>query len=254
MKFQYFSDIHTEEYKSNPKKLIKILQQIKVSAPYLILAGDIGDPFSKIYKDCIQLLSKLFEHTFLICGNHEYYTKVHNNTDWMVLVHNEIRTFTSTLDNVTFLDNDVFHIPDSDISIFGATFWTEINESEESIKKYIADYKCIPNFTIQYSNELHQMSCQKLHASLDMFHTRRFIVISHHLPSYSLIDTKYLLAFPSLCCSFASNINISNSKQIIAWIAGHTHTPIQQDKFYVNPIGYKGENLKYSFNKTIEIA
>jgi predicted MPP superfamily phosphohydrolase len=253
MKFQYFSDIHTEEYKSNPNKLIKIQQRIKVCAPYLILAGDIGDPFSNIYKDFIIFLSNLFEHIFIICGNHEYYTRKNNDTDWMTTVHNEIRTFTSTLENVTFLENEVFHISNTDISIFGATFWTDIKDDDENIIKYIADYNFIPNFTIKKTKDLHQFSCQKLQETLDLFPERKFVVISHHLPSYSLIDTKYLLAVPSLICAFASDINISNNKQIIAWIAGHTHTAIEQGKFHINPIGYKGQNLQYNFNKTIEI-
>lgn len=250
MKFQYFSDIHTEQYKSNPKKLMKILQKLKVCAPYLILAGDIGDPYSKIYQDFMTFLSQQFDYIFLICGNHEYYIK----QGTMEAVHNKIKSFTSSLPNVIFLDNNVFHIPNSDISIFGATFWTDIiPEEQKDIQEYIADYVKIPDFTIEECKRLHYYSCQKLQEALDIIATRRFIVISHHLPSYLLIDEKYLSIKPSLNSSFATNISIATSKQIVAWVAGHTHTAIEKEKFYINPIGYKGENIKYDFNKIFEL-
>jgi hypothetical protein len=168
--------------------------------------------------------------------------------------HNKIKSFTSYLPNVLFLDNNVFHIPNSDISIFGATFWTDIKQEEQrDIEEYIADYVKIPDFTIEKCKRLHFYSCQKLQETLDMTPTRKFIVISHHLPSYSLIDAKYLSIKPSLGSSFATNIFIATSKQIVAWVAGHTHTAIEKEKFYVNPIGYKGENIKYDFNKTFEL-
>jgi hypothetical protein len=43
---QYFSDLHTEEYKSNPKKLFKKLKRnLKHCAQsYLIIADEIGNP------------------------------------------------------------------------------------------------------------------------------------------------------------------------------------------------------------------
>jgi predicted phosphodiesterase len=75
MKFQYLSDIHTEQYKSNHKKLKKIETFIKLSAPYLLLAGDVDDPFSNLYKEFLSYLSSLFEYIFIIVGNHEYYTQ-----------------------------------------------------------------------------------------------------------------------------------------------------------------------------------
>lgn len=250
MKFQYFSDIHTEEYKSNPKKLQKILNTINVSAPYLILAGDIGDPYSRIYKDFLKGLSSLFQHIFLIAGNHEYYGK-----QYMISVQTEIRKFTKSLGNITYLENEIFHIPDTNISIFGATFWSDICSQEETdITNYISDYQCIPTFTVQTSRDLHQQSCKVLNQALATYPSHKFIVISHHLPLYSLVDPKYLHKQPSLNSAFASNILSAYNPQIVAWVAGHTHTPLEQGIFYINPLGYRGENVKYNLNKTFEIC
>lgn len=110
MKFQYFSDIHTEQYKANPKKLKRIQEFIKPCAPYLILAGDIGDPFSDLYNDFLTYLSPLFQYIFIIAGNHEYYGK-HNMND----VQEKIRIIAKSFKNIIFLENDVFHIPNTNI-------------------------------------------------------------------------------------------------------------------------------------------
>jgi len=249
MKFQYFSDIHTEQYKSNHKKWKRIQKFIIPSAPYLIIAGDIGDPFTILYKEFLAYLSPLFEHIFIVAGNHEYYGQRDMNE-----VQEEIRKFTASLGNVAFLENDIFHIPNSNISVYGATFWSDIQKNEEDdIKYYITDYTCIPNFSIETSKQLFSVSCDKLNDALDTYTTRNFVIISHHLPSYSLIDPKYLHAKPSLSSAFASNIVYTHNPRILAWVTGHTHTSCEQGKFHVNPIGYKGENLKYDFNKTFEI-
>lgn len=249
MKFQYFSDIHTEQYKSNHKKLKRIQEFIIPSAPYLIIAGDIGDPFSNLYKEFLSYLSLLFEHIFIVAGNHEYYGQ-HD----MFEVQEEIKNFTVSLGNVTFLENDIFHIPNTNISIYGATFWSDIQKNEEDdIKYYITDYRCIPNFSIENSKQLYVASCDNLNNALDTFTIRNFVIISHHLPLYSLLDPKYLGAKPSLSSAFASNIVASYNPRILAWVAGHTHKSCEYGKFHVNPIGYKDENLKYDYNKTFEI-
>ncbi len=250
MKFQYFSDVHTEQYKANPNKLKRVQEFIKPCAPYLILAGDIGDPFSMIYNKFLTYLSPLFEYIFIIAGNHEYYGN-HDMND----VQEEIRHIALSLKNIIFLENEVFCVPNSNIMIFGATFWSDISKEEENDINYIIiDYRCIPEFSIQKSIELYHNSCNILNKILQTYPDNKFIVISHHLPSYSLIDPKYLHAKPSLNSAFASKILHAYDKRIIAWIAGHTHKPLEQGKFHVNPIGYKGENLKVDFNKTFEIS
>ncbi len=181
--FQYFSDLHTEEYKSHPNKLFrKLKNNIKPYAPYLIIAGDIGDPYSKIYSDTLQYLSHLFIHVFIIAGNHEYY-----GSHTMSAVQEQCRSVSSTFPNVTFLENNIFHVQEYDISIFGATFWSHINPEEETnIISKIADYKFIPEFTPETSRRLHEISLNKLKEALNTYPSKQFIIISHHLPSLSL--------------------------------------------------------------------
>jgi hypothetical protein len=80
-------------------------------------------------------------------------------------------------------------------------------------------------------------------------------VISHHLPSYTLVADHYKNLDPPINSAFASEIPEAESPQIKAWVAGHTHTPMKLGKFHVNPFGYPTEAKKQSatFNKTFMV-
>lgn len=257
--FQYFSDVHTELYKSSPGKIKKF--DIKVCAPYVILAGDIGDPFSNLYSDFLEDLSKLYEYVFLVSGNHEYYKTrcsdkcfIEDNI-WMKSVDDKIREVCQQFPNVIYLQDDVYHIEGTDISVYGATFWTDIKEEEKlDVQFNLMDYRKIPGFNMNIGINKHTNSCRKLEDIVYKYNDRRFVVISHHLPSYKLINPKYINIVPRINSSYASDIKVAEHPNIVAWVAGHTHIPVQKGKFYVNPIGYPGElGCTPDFTKTFVI-
>ena len=70
--------------------------------------------------------------------------------------------------------------------------------------------------------------------------------MTHHLPSYKLIDRKYINDNKHLNKYFASNSDDLFVPTIKAWIYGHTHTGSVREchgiKLYCNPYGYPGEN------------
>ena len=74
MKVRYLSDLHLEFIKEN--KINKFIQNIPSGLDEIcILAGDIGNPYSKNYDFFMKFISKNFKKTFVIAGNHEYYNK-----------------------------------------------------------------------------------------------------------------------------------------------------------------------------------
>ena len=88
------------------------------------------------------------------------------------------------------------------------------------------------------------------------------IVITHHIPSNSLIDIKYktqkMLPYNQwFYCNMDDLIEKENGK-IKCWIYGHTHTPsntiINGIPFLCNSIGYLNENSKLDFQKNIIIG
>jgi len=252
--FQYFSDVHSELYE--PNNIATFDDQIQMCAPYLLLAGDIGDPFSQSYYDFIRVVSsKGYKHILIVSGNHEYYGYDDGRGHWMERTDDKIRNVVRHFPNVSFLQNNMIDIPGTDLTVFGGTFWTRVStEEENNARKYLKDYREIPHFSLEKAHELHNDSCLQLQRAINDRPHKRFIVMSHHLPSSDLIDPIYIDKQPAINSTYACDIEIAKSDMIVAWIAGHTHTPVQKGKFYVNPIGYPGENSVIDFNKTFSIT
>lgn len=254
MDFQYFSDLHLEfgsEYK----------QKIKPFAPYLVIAGDIGNicgDHRHKYEKFLEYVSKMFTYVFIITGNHEYYkickyNKV-NNKDWFNYVEQTIRDISSKWPNVIYLQNTYFKIPNTKICVYGSTLWSTIDDNYKYIiSQQMNDYNMIPNFSTDKSTQLFRDSLQILIASMIKEKDYKFVIVTHHLPSYDLISNKY--KGDIINSAFANNIDtkILNDPQILAWFCGHTHLPYELGKFHVNPIGYPFENACDDFNKVIHI-
>jgi predicted phosphodiesterase len=234
MLFQYFSDLHMEFTRGR-------VPIIKAVAPYLIIAGDItthGKPDN--YQKLFDKIAPLFKYVFFVSGNHDYY---HNMTNCLTATDNQIREMIKPYPNVVYLQNQAFLIPETDIVVFGGTFWSQIRPEEVSfVLNCLNDYRMISALTITETNQLHREAIGKLEQTLSNpdYMGKRFIVISHHLPSYSLISEKYKSCM--INSAFATEIPLANDPRIVAWFCGHTHEPCEMGKFHVNPIGYPEES------------
>ena len=269
VRFQYVSDVHLELYKQRPSKVDRF--HIRAEAPYLILAGDIGDPSSDVYTRFLTRLSTMFRRIFIVAGNHEYYAYNRdedirscakpNCEDWIDVVNARIKAVTARFSNVEFLNNTHCNIVEFGIVIFGATFWTDILPVEkEEVMCNVNDYQQIPGLTIEKVISMHRASRNALRKLLQSMRTTanaagckmsRVIVVSHHLPSYQLIDPRFKDSKTN--SSYATDIPEAQCDDIVAWVAGHTHRQSQLGKFFVNPIGYKGEVVHHTFNKSFEV-
>ena len=228
MDFQYMSDLHTDIRGS-------ARVQFAPAAPLLLLAGDIGHPSHPAYAELLDLASNAYKHVFLIAGNHEFYNES--------IESGEARLVAASRGwhNVSYLQNQAFHIPDSDVSVFGGTFWTSIPPEEHLLcTRAVADYTHIESFLPAHSTRLHKEAVAALEAALEESPGRRWVVMSHHMPKKVLIAPRWL-SHPA-SSAFASDIRVADDPRIVAWVYGHTHTGGVQGKFYCNPRGYPGEN------------
>lgn len=254
--FQYFSDVHLE-FLNSIDSINKFV--IKPCAPYLIMAGDIDiicNPIRRKYSKFLEKLSSMFQYIFIVSGNREYYRSIgkkgHTVKQWMDKIDDDIKIICQKFPNVIFLQNESFNIPNTNLMIFGSTFWSYIMpEEEQCIKQIVSDYKYIPHFTSRISRELFNQSIECLDKVLKENPDKKFVVISHHLPSYELIHPRYRGC--SFNSAFASSTLNAHNNNIVAWVAGHTHCPIEIGKFHVNPIGYPYENAFNDFNKVFTI-
>jgi predicted phosphodiesterase len=112
--------------------------------------------------------------------------------------------------------------------------------------------------SIALRNELFENSCDSID-NLISDSKLPIVVITHHVPSYKLIDpvfttNKYK---PYNQCYF-TDCEKYFKDPIKVWIYGHTHkesnTEINGIKFLCNPKGYPNENLNVTdFNRVIEL-
>jgi predicted phosphodiesterase len=88
------------------------------------------------------------------------------------------------------------------------------------------------------------------------------VIITHHIPSSSLIDIKYktqkMLPYNQWFYCNMDDLIEKNNDKIKCWIYGHTHMPstniINKIPFLCNPIGYPNENTNLNFQKNITIS
>ena len=242
MIIQYFSDIHLEFFKEAPT--------IMSTASVLCLAGDIGYPFSDIYKRfLINLNAEVgFKKIFMITGNHEYYNEDKSIDEINCHIHKIIAE--NNLHKISFLNNTVEYY---DGYLFvGTTLWSHVYNSHHVTN----DFSCILNMTIDKYNELHADSRKFIELVLNEHSNKKIIILSHFLPSFKILNPKYDNYSKYNQC-FASNCDELIIYPIRLWIYGHTHTPkldmINEIPITCNPIGYVGENACINYQQLIEI-
>ena len=183
----------------------------------------------------MEFISKNFKKTFIISGNHEYYgNKSIEDTN------NQLTEYFKKFNNISFLNNTSEHY--SGYCFIGSTLWSKITNPNYEIN----DVNYIPNFDYVKYNRLNNDKC---------------IIITHHVPSESLIDIKYktknMSPYNQWFYCDQDNLIETNKNKIKCWIYGHTHTPsnkiIHGIPFVCNPIGYPKENSVLDFEKFIMI-
>lgn len=245
MKIQYISDIHLEFMSKIPK--------IKPDADILVLAGDIGYPFSGIYKEFLIDMNSKFKKVYLITGNHEYYNCGKNKDYSMEEIEEQIDRIIKKHDlkNICYLD----HAYDDyeGYRFAGLTLWSHIYD-----KNYlINDFTEIKEMTVELYNELYSMSSEFLD-DIITDNSKPVIMITHHMPSYNLIDPQFRTEeYNKYNQCFASECEKYFKDPIKVWIYGHTHkskeTEINGIKFLCNPKGYPSENKNMIVNKIIDL-
>lgn len=266
MSFQYCSDIHLELLKEfNGFKLLKFIEQcIKPSADYLILAGDIGHAHRPNYKILLKWCSEKFKKTFIVAGNHEYYT-TNKHTYNMNEVDSKLNEACNEFNNVKFLQKKRYEFIDNNVKyiILGCTFWAPIpNQYEGVVALLMNDYQMIHNsdgFLLKphESNELHENHKYWLFSELDDIYANetdnvKLIVITHHAPSLKLNENV------NVPCGYAADYEHLIGKYVYAWISGHTHEVHNYKTkdgtlMLANCIGYQQQSTGYNNSATFRV-
>jgi hypothetical protein len=270
-----------------------VLEDIIVpSAKYLIVAGDICSPYHPNFERFFAYVSKYFECILYVTGNHEYYN--HSGLS-MEEVDTFITNLLSEYPHVHFLNQNSYvfseecslesnpkeyrtnvvrdsnFVSSNPLIFIGATLWTHIpREEEDLVSKIISDYKCIYQdketlLTSSYIRALHEKHKSFLQNEVEHYTQKwlrekkkgSLVVVTHHMPSYSLIDEKYR-SYPGNS-AFANDMDvwIQDQSHLSHWIYGHTHhqrsSKIGKTKTFVNPKGYPHEETNYSSSFVVSL-
>lgn len=267
MKFQYCSDLHLEFYPDD----YSLDSFLTPSAPILIVAGDLCQVEHPNFKRFFDTFSIKFKYILYISGNHEYYSNKHTP---MTYINKSITQILNEYSNVIYLNNkklvigsngiidDLAEFEEDSIIILGTTLWSEI--TNPNIQYYISDYaeifnqnrKFVTPSDISYMFDYNKNWLQYILSEVENTN-RKFLIITHHLPSFTCIDSKY--KGNPMNCAFASDLDelIKLHPQIKFWVCGHTHTSfdktVGQSNILCNPLGYTQENNQYDLAKVFEI-
>jgi hypothetical protein len=223
--------------------------------PYLFLAGDIGSPLDPNYTEFMKYCSANFKRVFLVTGNHEYhlshpssiYSKIQN---WNKSIDVKIQFILqkNKLHNIHFLQAN-HHYPQSNsypqlnnhFSICGTTLWTPITDS---LKNRGYDMRVIPQWSTEVRNSLYRQHADYLLKTIATITNKPLIIMTHHLPSHSLLLPSYEKS--NLVQLYSSQLwDTINSTNISRWIYGHTHQSsdnLRKEReinrvFEANPLG-----------------
>ena len=248
MKLRYLSDLHLEFIK--PNNIQKFIKEIPPGLDEIcILAGDIGNPYSSNYDLFMKFINDNFKRSFVIPGNHEYYNQIKT----IEQTNEFLLEYFQKHENIRFLNNDFERYEDH--CFIGTTLWSKISNPKYEIN----DVYSIPNFDYIHYNKLNEQCIQFLENTVNT--NDHCIVITHHLPSFTLIDKKYKTYNSApynqwFYCDMDVFIQ-KNKDKLKCWFYGHTHTPanttINGVPLLCNPIGYPGENSKLKFDSVFEI-
>lgn len=206
----------------------------------LVLCGDICSVPEKTNL-LLNELSRRFRHIIYVPGNHEYY---HSTLD---ATNDKLRRIQEKHTNVSIATNNSFStLQIDDVRFVYGTLWTDptdVRFVRMPLTKYLNDFRAIGDFSLLRMSELHKAQKEQLRLLLSEPFSGKTVVLTHHLPSFSLCSPRFGGQYDH---GFASDCDdLLSSGLIELWCHGHTHDFIEvtigSTKVVCNPTGYRGE-------------
>ena len=234
VQIQYASDLHIDNVPSIPFESV-----LTPVAPLLVIAGDVCSVWDPRYATFLEWCSNHWSAVILIAGNHEYFiedphVKTLDDTD------SYIRSLSAKYKNIIYLQAGQSATV-SGIRFIGATLWSAVDPSIwNDIAKAKGDYTDTyvqQGPTIRHSHPSDMTALHALHkariasAISPRFPGEPIVVITHHMPSFALMEQKYKTRPLRSCYASADDDLIVPPVRV--WICGHSH----QSQQYRAPSG-----------------
>ena len=249
MKIRIASDLHLEAFRGRDMEslIVDVLPADPQDAEsLLVLAGDISaDPNQLL--DFLRLVEVRFSQVIYIPGNHEYYR--HEFHAWNKTMDDR---FAEVLTRTQWANDKVgFYIFEGQPFIF-ATMWAEGGRTLQEramVGSALNDFRLIRHgqmpFTVSMMELHHKRQKKEIVRLLTEWNGEvRPIVITHHMPSYSLCHPRFGNDINGGFAAECDDILHEDYAPPI-WIYGHTHDcgdqMIEKTRVIANPMGYPRE-------------
>ncbi len=255
-RIQYASDLHMEFVKARDTYLPKVLVPAVPPAQVLILAGDIGHDADGSLAGVLQYASSHWSEVVYVMGNHEFYKADGRPRRTCEEVEAAVAAVVASFPNVHLLCHSspewLWPGSPTPVVFIGSTLWAHVKPSSPAAYG-MNDfrYACITPASMSSMWErdkkaigarlAHWRSVRELSEGEDSSGLK-IVVVTHHMPSLSLIAPKFLGS--RLSDAFASPCDFL-LEGVAAWVYGHTHDANQlmlgDCLCAVNAIGYPRE-------------
>lgn len=260
-----WADLHIDY--NNYKSIFKIISKVTIDKSHtncLLVPGDLCNPFYEETLNYFDFVSKTFDHTFYIAGNHEFYNYSNMTMD---KIKDKIRENLKKYDNITFLDNEI--VKKYGYTFIGTTLWSNIPDiNKRYVKNNIADYyriyvnngAYISNITINDTNSFNEECVNFLNKFIDYDSKEKYIVITHHSPlfgskSFPTCQSKHYNS--ENMTAFHNNLKNMIKSPIVLWCYGHTHYnsnfKYNNVTLWTSQYGYNFENTSFDVNGYCEL-
>ena len=213
MRIQYASDLHLEYYDKIPFPLL-----LKPAAPVLALAGDLGHPGRRAYRDLLHYCSRNWARVFVVAGNSELYSAQKKWSADMLL--EQCAVIANEFPNVQFMNQTCADY--GGITFLGATLG-------HKMKNRLLQRE---HTTAWVHNQLRAA-------------TKPVVLLSHHLPGG---DSMLRSPLRAVICGTTQTTHVASQRSIALSDASRLTVCI-------NPRGYPSEQRTgYSRESYIEIS
>lgn len=207
---------------------------------------------SSVYRDFFDNVNYEFPNVVYVAGNHEFY-----HCKWKKTL-DVLRETMENYTNIHFLENDTLKV--DDVTFIGCTLWTDMNNGDpltlHAVRDMMNDFRLIINDEAGYTKlrpahvmGRHARSKQYIEKVVEGKHDEKFVVCTHHAPSFQSIPY-YYINDTLMNGAYASKLEefILDRPQIKLWTHGHTHNEwdymIGDTRIFCNPRGYKGHEIR----------
>jgi len=250
MLIRYCSDLHLEGWLSTPEQQETrfLPHDPRDAEAVLVLAGDICSKMAPLV-DFIKQVEHRFIKVIYVPGNHEYYGS--EMCYWNRVFRTTAR---AELRNTYYAAGTVEYCTIQGVDFIFCTGWADggrTYQEEQCVTTAIADFRYIKfddrTFKVSDMQVIHRWQMGEVNDRLN-FSTNKTVVVTHHLPSYSICHPRFGTQHNG---GFASNSDHVVEKATY-WIHGHTHdtidTMIGTTRVVANPAGYGRETCRTEHN------